>query len=562
MTDSQQRTTVGVAASFTPQLLLRPMVQAYAGSDELETVVADFNQVHQTLMDPAGSFESTPDRLLVLWRIEDVFEASLTEWLVGSADASGLVEDVRQLGALVAQAARDGGVPVLVSTPPFPHLHWLDPLDTRTSARLAVLHGQLLAAFLDGIGEAPVTLVDLAALLRVHGVEVAYDTRNDLMYHQPFTSRFAQQLGALLGEALGSLSTPTPKVLAVDADNTLWGGIIGEDGADGVLVGDSFPGNAFRALQQGLAYQAANGALLALVSKNNAADVDEIFDRRGGDLVLGPKDFAALRVDWNSKADNIASIAEELNLGVDSFVFVDDNDVELDEVRQRLPGVPVVKVSDEPAEIATLTAALQGFRFARVSREDRERTSMMQVERDRKSAAAQAPTHEEFLQSLQLKVHVFSPSSTHVGRVAQLVNKTNQFNLTTIRRDEAEVSALVDSSDHRVYAAEVSDRFGGYGLVAVAIVACDADAWELDTFLMSCRVLRRGVEDSILQCISEDAVAAGATTLRGSYLPTAKNGQVATFYPERGFRDLGEGRYDADLPLSLATDHVEVRRDA
>jgi FkbH-like protein len=214
-------------------------------------------------------------------------------------------------------------------------------------------------------------------------------------------------------------------------------------------------------------------------------------------------------------------------------------------------------VSDEPAEIAELTAALQGFRFARVSREDRERTSMMQVERDRKSAAAQAPTHEEFLRSLQLKVHVFSPSSTHVGRVAQLVNKTNQFNLTTIRRDEAEVSALVESPDHRV-----SDRFGGYGLVAVAIVACEAGAWDIDTFLMSCRVLRRGVEDSILQCISEDAVAAGATTVRGRYAPTAKNGQVATFYPERGFRDLGEGRYDADLPLSLATDHVEVRRDA
>ena len=229
MTEQQQRTTVGVTASFTPQLLLRPMLEAYPGSDELETVVADFNQVHQTLMDPAGSFETNPDRLVVLWRVEDVFEASLTEWLVGSADASGLVEDVRQLGALVAQAARDGGVPVLVSTPPFPHLHWLDPLDTRTSARLAVLHGQLLAAFLDGIGEAPLTLVDFAALLRVHGVESAYDTRNDLMYHQPFTSRFAQHLGSLLGEALGrcpgrprrsSRSTPTTRCGAASSVRT------------------------------------------------------------------------------------------------------------------------------------------------------------------------------------------------------------------------------------------------------------------------------------------------------------------------------------------------------
>jgi FkbH-like protein len=149
-----------------------------------------------------------------------------------------------------------------------------------------------------------------------------------------------------------------------------------------------------------------------------------------------------------------------------------------------------------------------------------------------------------------------------VGRIAQLVNKTNQFNLTTIRRDEAEVAALLSSAVHRVYAAEVSDRFGGYGLVAVAVVECATDAWELDTFLMSCRVLRRGVEDAVLQSIADDAVAAGATTLRGVYLPTLKNGQTATFYPDRGFRETGEGRFEAALPLTLVSDHVTVLRHA
>jgi FkbH-like protein len=149
-----------------------------------------------------------------------------------------------------------------------------------------------------------------------------------------------------------------------------------------------------------------------------------------------------------------------------------------------------------------------------------------------------------------------------VGRIAQLVNKTNQFNLTTIRRDEAEVATLLSSAAHRVYAAEVSDRFGGYGLVAVAVVECATDVWELDTFLMSCRVLRRGVEDAVLQSIADDAVAAGATTLRGVYLPTLKNGQTATFYPDRGFREIGEGRFEAALPLTLVSDHVTVLRHA
>ncbi|MET0838785.1 MAG: HAD-IIIC family phosphatase, partial [Marmoricola sp.] len=375
-------------------------------------------------------------------------------------------------------------------------------------------------------------------------------------------SSFARAFGRVLGEALTSLTTSVPKVLAVDADNTLWGGIVGEDGADGIVVGDSFPGNGYRSLQHGLAYQVANGALLVLLSKNNDADVAEVFQARQGDMVLQRTHFASLRVDWNSKADNMRSVAEELNLGLDSFVFIDDNDVELDEVRQRLPEVGLVKVTDEPEEIARLTAGLTGFRFAKVSDEDRQRTSMMQVESGRKAAAQQAQSHEEFLASLGLTVRVFRPAATHVGRVTQLINKTNQFNLTTKRRDEASVSALLQSAGHRVYAAEVSDRFGGYGLVAVAIVETDATAWDIETFLMSCRVLRRGVEDAIVACIAEDAVADGASTLRGTYLPTPKNSQVATFYPQLGFAETGQGRYEANLPLELAADHVTIERDA
>lgn len=556
-----QHYRIGLTASFTASPLFRPMLAAHEAGPDVEILEADFNQVHQTLLDPAASLGGEPGRLLVLWRVEDIFTQSLVDWLLGSAEPSGLVEDVRQLGQLVRQAS-SGGVPIIVTTPPLPVLPWLDPLDTRSSVRLTVLHGRLVEAFLDGLGEAPVTLVDLDALVRTHGVEHAYDTRNDLMYHQPFSSSFTRAFGRLLGEALSSLTIAVPKVLAVDADNTLWGGIVGEDGADGILIGDSFPGNGFRALQSGLAYQAANGTLLVMLSKNNDADVAEVFETRAGDLALTRKHFATMRVDWNSKADNLVSIAEELNLGVDSFVFIDDNDVELDEVRQRLPGVTVLKVSDEPAEIAALTAGLSAFRFAKVSEEDRQRTTMMQVEVGRKAAAADAQSHEEFLASLGLTVRVFRPGSAHVGRVTQLINKTNQFNLTTIRRDEAEVSSLVASPDHRVYAAEVSDRFGGYGLVAVAIVRADAEAWDVDTFLMSCRVLRRGVENAIVQCIADDAAAAGARALTGTYLPTAKNSQVATFYPELGFAEVDEGRFEAELPLAVLPEHVTIERDA
>jgi FkbH-like protein len=551
---------IGIIASFTPQPLVEPLLAAApAGS---EVCLADFNQVHQSLLDIGSSFEQPPDQLVVCWRIEDVFGPALVDWVVRESDPTGLREDVRQLGLLVGQAAATHGIPVVACTPPTPTFVWLDPLDARSSVRLAVLHGRLVEAFVEGIGQAPVTIVDVAALLRLHGTDRAYDARNDLMYHQPLTRTFAQSLGTVLGEAVRAIGRPTPKVLAVDADNTLWGGIVGEEGAAGVIVGDGFPGNGYRAFQQGLVYQAAHGALIAVVSKNDAADVDEVFEQRAGDLVLSAEHVSARRVDWNSKADNLLAIAEELGLGVDSFVFMDDNDVELDEVRQRLPGVRLVKISDEPEDVAETTRHLTEFRFATVSSEDRGRTEMMHVESGRRAAAAGAPSHEEFLASLGITVRVFEPGPSHVGRVTQLINKTNQFNLTTIRRDDAQVAALVASDARRVYAAEVSDRFGGYGLVAVAVVECDDDVWEVETLLMSCRVLRRGVEDAILQCIAGDATAAGASTLRGSYVPTAKNSQVATFYPERGFVTTAPGRFEAPLPLTLVAEHVAVLRDA
>lgn len=551
---------IGITASFTPQPLITPLLEkAPPGS---QVAVAGFNQVHQTLLDVGSAFKSFPDHLLVLWRMEDVFGKQLTDWVVDGGDPAGLLEEVRQLGLIVGRAASAGGPALVVSTPPVPSFVWLDPLDGRSSVRLAILHGHIVDEFVAGIGSAPVTTVDLAALLRLHGTERGYDDRNDLMYHQPFTRSFAQAFGNILGEAVSAVGRPTPKVLAVDADNTLWGGIVGEDGADGVLIGDSFPGNGYRAFQQGLVYQAAQGALIAMLSKNDAADVDEVFESRAGDLALGLRHLAARRVNWSSKAENLRSVAEELNVGIESFIFIDDSDVELDEVRQRLPGVQVVKVSDEPEEVAEITRHLTAYRFAAVSTEDRERTGMVQVESGRQEAASVATSHEDFLASLGLVVRVFAPELSHVGRVTQLLNKTNQFNLTSIRRDTAEVATLVASKTHRLYAAEVSDRFGGYGLVGVAFVECGSDSWEVDTFLLSCRVLRRGVEDALLQCIADDASTAGAHTLRGSYVPTTKNGQVATFYPERGFDTLEEGRFEAALPLAVVPQHVTVLRDA
>ena len=550
---------IGVAASFTAE-----PVEPYLGwalserGMAADITFADFGQIPQVCLDPDAHLPGS-DAIVVLWRLEDLVPNALDRALGerGGDAAAELIEEARLLGTLTAQLAKNAGVPIILGTPPTPVGFGIDPQDSVETVLLRSWRQKAEDAFLEGAmgGSAQPMIVDMAAVQSVAGVGASFDQRKWLMYRQPFAEDLYGDLGDRLTEVVVALHRPSPKVLALDCDNTLWGGIVGEDGLGGIAIGQTFPGSAFRDFQLTAKRLKEQGVLLAIVSKNEHADVLEVFEKHD-EMVLRPDDIAAWRVNWEPKPDNLASIAEELNLGLDSFVFVDDSDHEVASVRSRLPMVHTLQVPEEPAELPSLVPSSGLFRMRSISAEDRARTDMMLAEQARNTERAEM-SQEEFLESLGLWVEVFDAGEEHLARVTQLINKTNQFNLTTKRRTEAEVSALLDDDDYRVAALRVGDRFGDYGITGVSIVERQGEHAEIDTFLMSCRVLGRGVETAFLS----NVVAGEQERVLGRYLPTQKNAQVADFYERHGFDDAGE---DGSFEIAAESapeipNHLDVR---
>jgi FkbH-like protein len=357
-----------------------------------------------------------------------------------------------------------------------------------------------------------------------------------------------------------SLFRAPRKVLCTDLDNTLWGGILGEDGADGIVTGSAFPGNCYLEYQRYLKHLSSRGILLAIVSKNNEADVREAFQIRSADLALGLDNFVALKINWNDKAQSLRELAQELSLGLDSFVFVDDNPVECEAIRQQLPGVAVVLAPvQEPWRLVEILSNLPFFDAAVVTDDDLNRLNDYKAQAQRAELAHTAGNRDEFLASLGIVCTFQSALQAPLSRAVQLLAKTNQFNLTTRRHSAAEVEKF--ASTGQAWVIRVRDRFGDAGVVGLALAQNRGSTCYIDSLLLSCRVIGRGVETALLAYIAECARETGAKRLVGEFIPTKKNAPCATFYPDQGFTEISspeEGSsgsifYEFDMTASALT---------
>ena len=351
---------------------------------------------------------------------------------------------------------------------------------------------------------------------------------------------------------------PAKKVLALDLDNTLWGGVLAEAGVEGIDLGDTGAiGEAFKAFQRYVLTLAERGILLAVVSKNDLAIAKQPFSSHP-EMVLREEHIAAWRANWESKADNLKQISEELNLGLDSFVFVDDNPAEIAIVNQFLPEVETVQLSADPSEYVRLLDERRAFEAQMITAEDALRTAQYRTEASRRASTASVTNMDEYLTSLDMKMLIRPICAEDVPRVTQLINKSNQFNLTTHRRTQAEVESLIDTPDVRGFSVRLADRFGDYGLISIVVLDLRAPAAEVDTWLMSCRVLKRQVEDEVLNEIVRCARAAQKTSVLGRYIPTPKNGLVRDLLPSLGFDEVMR---DGDVvSYKLDTTAYAVRR--
>jgi FkbH-like protein len=384
-----------------------------------------------------------------------------------------------------------------------------------------------------------VLLHDLDGLAADAGATAWFDPRFYHEFKMPCGAEclpgYAYSIVSLLRSVLGR----SKKVLALDLDNTLWGGVVGDLGPGGIRVGQgSGEGEAFLAFQQYAKQLSQRGIVLAVCSKNDSDKAREPFEKRG-DMALKLADISAFVANWNNKADNLRTIAERLELGLDSIVFVDDNPAERALVRRFAPQVSVPDLPEDPAGYIDALARHRYFEATSFTQEDSARARYYADNSRRKELAERAPDLESFLASLRMKMNVEPVNELNIERATQLVNKSNQFNLTTRRYTLAEVRELVGNTDWRTLTFSLRDELGDNGLISVILLRKQPDALAIDTWVMSCRVLQRGVEQFARNELVDLCRAEKCERLIGSYIPTAKNGLVLNHYAGLGFSPTG-----------------------
>jgi FkbH-like protein len=552
---------VAVLGSSTTTLLV-PVLQALCLRDRIraEFYQGLYGSLSQEILDPeSGLAKFRPDVVFLLAKWRDLSLEAV------SPDEDGVAGQViegqkslwkrlsGQFGCHVAQQTFD-----FPAEEPYGYL--AESLAGGRSRLIEAINARLWR-------EAPsyVSLVDSASVQRQAGL----DRWEDPMLWQAFKQHPATEALPALAELqqahLRAVLGLTRKVLVTDLDNTLWKGVIGEDGLHGVQIGPgTAAGEAHQRLQEYLRDLKKRGILLAVCSKNNLEDARLPFEKHEH-MTLRLDDFAAFAANWDDKAQNLRQIAEKLSLGLDSFVFLDDNPIEREWVRSQLPQVAVVELGTSPFRfVRDLDRGLHFFSLS-LSREDLTRAEQYRSESRRETARASSESLEEFLSQLQLEASVAPVSSANLARVAQLTNKTNQFNLTTCRYTEAQILRLAEQPGAWTGVFQLSDRMGSYGLIGVLFCKPEdaGERWEIGTWLMSCRVLGRQMERFMFDRMLEAAMAQGVREIIGVYKPTAKNGLVSGLYETLGFHKISESsdeiRYCFQTPKEPVITATHIR---
>lgn len=530
---------LAILRSFTVEPLI-PLLRtaAFAAGIDVELYTSEFNAHAQDLLDAdSGLYSFAPDAAILATRTADVAPEL---WLDGarltSEQADAILQRVTTQFRQWISAFRSRSAASVI-------VHGLEQPLAAASGILDRLstHGQTAA--IARLNDAIATLtrefrgvyfLDYDALVASHGRTSWHDERRWLTVRLPIAGSHLIDLVREWLRFIHPLTGKVAKALVVDLDNTLWGGIVGEDGFNGIRIGAEYPGAAFQQFQRALLDLNHRGIILAICSKNNPDDALEVIDRHPGMLVRR-EHFSAMRINWKDKAENLRELAAELNIGVDALAFVDDNPVERDLVRRRVPEVAVIDLPADPLRYASTLRACPLFERLALSHEDRQRADLYAAQQERADLERTVASREDFLRSLEQEAEVAPVTAATLARVAQLTQKTNQFNLTTRRYSEAEVDGMARRSGWTVQSIAVRDRYGDNGLVGVAITADADQVCEVDTFLLSCRVIARTVETAFLSVISEQARARGCRALRGVYIPTRKNAPCKDFYVSHGF---------------------------
>jgi FkbH-like protein len=495
----------------------------------------EFNQYYESsVVDPADLVLFKPDLVFVL-----VHSINIEQWpLVGGSesDLDRLVElNLGKLKQIWESVSLNLSCQVIQSNFDCSISASLGNLDSVVPSGRNRLIRELNAAITREVNLRPeLLLIDLQSLAAKIGWQNWFDPKRWFGYKIFTTAEASIELAKEFSALIGAIRGKSKKCLVLDLDNTLWGGVIGDDGVDAIVLGkDSALGEAFVAFQQYCLDLKSRGIVLAVCSKNDEANALLGFSHP--DSVLKRSDFSAFFANWNPKHENIVAIAKLLNLGIDSLVFVDDNPVEREIVSTHLPSVGVPDVGNDVTNYIQRLESRRFFDSVGLSAEDASRAQMYMQNAERSEAIATFSSYGDFLDSLQMTAQIGKVNDQYVDRVVQLVNKTNQFNLTTKRYTLSQMQELRSNSNGLCLYGRLADKFGDNGLISVVIAQAINDELNIDLWVMSCRVLKRDMEYAMLDELVHQARAMGLRFLIGTYISSAKNGMVEFLFKDLGF---------------------------
>ncbi|MEE9433206.1 MAG: HAD-IIIC family phosphatase [Sphingorhabdus sp.] len=533
---------------------------------ELSVCAAPAEQVEQSAYNPqSDAIAFSPDVTLIAvdHRWLGLDRPSLDP-AVSNAKIDSAYDRLRDIVRAISDST---GAPAIVCSLPTPPLPLFGNFDGRVAGTVRQMIVEFNARLHDFCTETGSILFEVAMIAEAIGTGQWFDYRMYHMYKLPFASEAIPLYCDKLGQLLGAFRGKARKCLVLDLDNTCWGGVIGDDGLASIKIGPgSAEGESFLAIQQLALDLKARGIILAVSSKNEDSNARQPFLEHP-DMLLRENDIAVFQANWQDKPSNIEAIAETLNIGLDALVFLDDNAAERAQVRAALPVVAVPELPGDPSLFPALLASAGYFEALSFSQEDQQRVESYKAEAKRAEIRTKSRDLGDYLGSLEMQISFAPFSALGRPRIAQLVNKSNQFNLTTRRYSEKEIEQFENGRADFTLQVRLSDKFSDFGMIGV-IIAHETDsknAWEIDVWLMSCRVLGRRVEEAMLAQMVASAQENGVTTLIGCYIPTAKNAMVSEHYIKLGF-DFAEEQADGtqlfrfnvpafeagDLPFSFA----------
>jgi FkbH-like protein len=511
------------------------VVQGFLDGLRLELYVAGFNQFRQEILNPeSGLYEFNPNAVIVAVEAADWLPAPKAE------DSTSAEAVLAEAADLVAAFRKRSNTPLLFHDfvcPIWPRLGVVE--NHLGDGRVAAVHRLNEGLYRLSKENPGVYAIPYAALVARFGALHWYDQRMAHLAKAPIAQIMLPHLAAEYQKFLRGFAGRTRKCLILDLDNTLWGGVLGEEGASGIALGPSYPGSAFVAFQRAILDLHERGVILAIASKNNPPDVDEVFAGHPH-MLLMKEHFAAAEIHWRPKHESILNIAARLNIGLEHLVFADDNPIEIAEVVSALPAITTLELPRRPEEYVRALLEPGWFDQLSTSAEDRRRGELYKNRDAAENLRRAASSIEDFYRSLETEI-VFRPVTAEtIARAAQLTQKTNQFNTTTFRYSEADIRERASSQEWICETALVRDRFGDNGIVGLMLAQISQQELIIDTFLLSCRVIGRTVETAMLARLSQQAAERGLRLLRGTIRHTPKNTPVRDLFARHRFLKVAE----------------------